>query len=115
MSLTRTIHLLLNLLVASVWVVNGLLCKVLGFVPRHQEIVARILGDSHAEFLTLAIGVAEVLMAIWIGLAIFWTVRLGVQFFGYSSVLWRGKTFETIVHILFSILSRGWQQAILGT
>ena len=59
-------HLLLNLLVAAVWVVNGLLCKVLGLVPRHQEIVARILGDSDAGFLTLAIGVSEVFMAIWI-------------------------------------------------
>ncbi|HEX6279808.1 MAG TPA: hypothetical protein VFZ49_07285 [Pyrinomonadaceae bacterium] len=39
-----------------------------------------------------------------LGLAVFWTVRLGVQFFGYSSVLWRGKTFETTVHVLFSIL-----------
>ena len=39
-----------------------------------------------------------------LGLAVFWTIRLGVQFFGYSSVLWRGKTFETAVHILFSIL-----------
>jgi hypothetical protein len=39
-----------------------------------------------------------------LGLAVFWTIRLGVQFFGYSSVLWRGKTFETTVHILFSIL-----------
>lgn len=63
---TRTIHLSLNLLIATVWIVNGLLCKVLGLVPRHQEIVARILGDSHAEFLTLGIGVSEVFMAIWI-------------------------------------------------
>lgn len=39
-----------------------------------------------------------------LGLAVFWTIRLGVQFFGYSSTLWRGKKFETAVHILFSIL-----------
>ena len=39
-----------------------------------------------------------------LGLAIFWGTRLFVQFFGYSSELWRGKTFETIVHILFSVL-----------
>lgn len=38
------------------------------------------------------------------GLGIFWTTRLLVQFFGYSSKLWKGKTFETIVHILFSTL-----------
>jgi hypothetical protein len=39
---------------------------------------------------------------ISLGLAIFWTIRLIVQFFGYSPQLWKGKTFETIVHILFS-------------
>lgn len=41
---------------------------------------------------------------ISLGLAIFWTIRLVVQFFGYSPKVWRGKTFETTVHILFSIL-----------
>ena len=41
---------------------------------------------------------------IAIGLALFWTVRLLIQFFGYSSALWRGKTFETTAHIFFSIL-----------
>ena len=40
---------------------------------------------------------------ILLGLAIFWTVRLLVQFFGYSSKLWKGRTFETTVHIVFSI------------
>lgn len=40
---------------------------------------------------------------ILLGLAIFWTVRLVVQFFGYSSKLWKGKSFETGVHIAFSI------------
>ncbi|MDB5197867.1 MAG: hypothetical protein JWP88_2238 [Flaviaesturariibacter sp.] len=38
------------------------------------------------------------------GLGVFWTARLIVQFFGYSSELWRGKSFETAVHVLFSIL-----------
>jgi hypothetical protein len=41
---------------------------------------------------------------IALGFAIFWTTRLLVQFFGYSSELWRGKPFETMMHILFSIL-----------
>jgi len=38
------------------------------------------------------------------GLAIFWVMRLVVQFFGYSPELWRGKPFETVMHILFSLL-----------
>lgn len=38
-----------------------------------------------------------------LGLAIFWTVRLIVQFVGYSSELWKGKVFETFAHIGFSM------------
>ncbi|MGX7667985.1 hypothetical protein [Flavobacterium pedocola] len=41
---------------------------------------------------------------IALGLGIFWFVRLIVQFFGYSPELWKGKTFETLVHIAFSLL-----------
>ena len=56
----------LTYLIALVWLVNGLLCKVLGLVPRHAAIVARILGPTHAEALTRLIGVAEIGMAIWL-------------------------------------------------
>lgn len=38
------------------------------------------------------------------GLFIFWGLRLLFQFFVYSPELWRGKTFETLIHILFSVL-----------
>lgn len=38
------------------------------------------------------------------GFAIFWTIRLIIQFVGYSPKLWKGKLFETIVHIIFSML-----------
>ncbi len=41
---------------------------------------------------------------ISLGLGIFWIARLLIQIFGYSSKLWRGKRFETIVHIVFSML-----------
>lgn len=37
-----------------------------------------------------------------LGFCAFWTIRLFVQFFGYSSKLWKGKRFETGIHILFS-------------
>jgi hypothetical protein len=37
-----------------------------------------------------------------LGFGIFWIIRLFIQFFGYSPKLWKGKTFETIVHIVFS-------------
>jgi len=32
-------------------------------------------------------------------LGVFWACRLWVQWFGYSTVLWKGKLFETMVHI----------------
>ena len=41
---------------------------------------------------------------ISLGLGIFWTFRLFIQFFGYSSDLWKGKRFETIMHIIFSLI-----------
>ncbi len=36
------------------------------------------------------------------GLGCFWSIRLIIQFFGYSSKLWKGKTFETVIHVLFT-------------
>lgn len=57
---------LLNWFIAAVWLANGLLCKVLNLVPRHQEIVARILGNDHAALLTRMIGISEIAMAVWI-------------------------------------------------
>lgn len=41
---------------------------------------------------------------ISLGLGLFWAVRLFIQFFVYSSKTWKGKRFETTIHILFSIL-----------
>jgi len=41
---------------------------------------------------------------ISLGLAVFWGLRLLIQFFGYSSELWRGKPFETAMHVTFSLL-----------
>jgi hypothetical protein len=41
---------------------------------------------------------------VCLGFGIFWAIRLFIQFFGYSSKLWKGKTFETVVHIVFSFL-----------
>ncbi len=41
---------------------------------------------------------------IALGLSIFWGIRFIFQFAVYSSKLWRGKSFETIIHISFSLL-----------
>jgi hypothetical protein len=53
---------------------------------------------SAAEIVTTPLG-----RKVSLGLAVFWTIRLFVQFFGYSPELWRGKRFETAAHIIVSI------------
>ena len=53
-------------LIASVWLINGLFCKVFLMVPRHQLIVASVLGSEHATLLTRIIGISETLVAFWI-------------------------------------------------
>ena len=60
------IQKILNICFALVWFVNGLFCKVLNLVPRHEQIVARILGEQYSRELTILIGLSEIVMAIWI-------------------------------------------------
>lgn len=62
----KTAHKLLTYCIAIIWLVNGLFCKVLNLVPRHEQIVAKILNIQNARLLTLAIGFSEICMAIWI-------------------------------------------------
>ena len=56
----------LTFLIAAAWFVNGFVCKILNLVPRHQQIVSRILGNEHARLLTVIIGAGEIAKAIWI-------------------------------------------------
>jgi hypothetical protein len=55
-----------TVMIGFVWFVNGLMCKVLGIVPRHEAIVARILGVDYAHHLTIMIGLSEMVMAVWV-------------------------------------------------
>ena len=45
----QSIHRVLTIIISSVWLVNGLICKVLNLVPRHQQIVTEILGQGHSS------------------------------------------------------------------
>jgi len=56
----------LTVFIALVWAVNGFACKVLNMVPRHTEIVGAILQTLNARPITITIGLAETLLAIWI-------------------------------------------------
>jgi uncharacterized membrane protein YphA (DoxX/SURF4 family) len=62
----KIIYTFLTYCISLVWIINGFFCKVLNLVPRHQQIVAKILGSQHAQFYTIAIGSCETLMAVWI-------------------------------------------------
>ncbi|WP_300358313.1 DoxX-like family protein [Fluviicola sp.] len=59
-------YTIFTFLIAAVWLVNGLVCKVLNLVPRHEQIVARILGPDYSRTFTILIGLSEIIMAIWI-------------------------------------------------
>lgn len=48
----------LRITIGLVWLINGLLCKVLNMAPRHEAIVSRILGDAHAMEITKLIGLS---------------------------------------------------------
>lgn len=57
---------LLTILIGSVWVFHGLFSKLSNGVPRHRQIVGRILGEGIADQATLAIGILEILLGLWI-------------------------------------------------
>jgi len=57
---------ILTIAISLVWLINGLFCKLLNLVSRHQQIVARIIGDEYSTLFTKLIGAAEVIMFIWI-------------------------------------------------
>lgn len=61
-----TLKKVLTVLISFVWLINGLVCKVLGLVPRHREIVARILGNDISFIAVKFIGVMEICMFIWV-------------------------------------------------
>ena len=62
----KNIHKALTYFIVAVWFVNGLLCKILNLVPRHEQIVAKILGENYSRPLTALIGLSEIIMAVWI-------------------------------------------------
>ncbi len=64
----RKIYKIISYCIATVWIANGLFCKVLNLVPRHEQIVKRILHVDliTANVFTILIGLSEIIMAVWI-------------------------------------------------
>ncbi len=52
-------------IIASVWVFHGLYSKLLDGIPRHAQIVARILGEDISHLVTIAVGISEILLGLW--------------------------------------------------
>lgn len=82
------------------------------------SLINRQMMYSHTFFLAFLLFLMG-LMSVWytddiihtrlgrsfaLGMGVFWLLRLLAQFFWYSSELWKGKRFETVIHIVFSIL-----------
>jgi hypothetical protein len=109
----------------------GLLLMLLAFVhvifPRYFEwkeelkslsLINREMTYVHTFFIALIVLMFGVLSffysdelvhnpfgkVISLGMGIFWSFRLIAQFFGYSAENWKGKRFETLVHIVFTLL-----------
>ena len=84
----------------------------------HLSLINKQMMEIHTLFIALTVLLMGVLCfssayelihtplgkKISLGLGIFWGIRMIIQFVGYSSKLWRGKPFETFVHIFFSLL-----------
>lgn len=80
--INRQMMVIHTLFIALAVLLLGVLCVIAG-----DELVNTTLGKK-----------------VSLGMGLFWGARFVVQFFGYSSELWKGKRFETIVHVLFSLL-----------
>ena len=84
---------------------------------QHLSLINRQMMTVHTFFIALTVfligllcvtSASELIVTslgkkISLGLAVFWTIRLFTQIFIYSPKLWKGKTFETIIHIIFSL------------
>jgi hypothetical protein len=54
-----------QVLIGGIWIYHGLYSKLLNGIPRHQQIVARVLGQNFARPATRLIGVLELILGIW--------------------------------------------------
>ena len=110
-----TVAKTIDYLIAMVWIVNGLFCKVLHIVPRHEQIVAKIMGTDHSRLFTTIIGFAEILMAVWIisgtkprlnvimQIVVIATMNF-IEFFLASDLLLWGKANAIFALLLISII-----------
>ena len=68
------------------------------FIALFLFLVGLMCAVDAGQLLTTVLG-----RHICAGLSFFWLVRLYFQFFVYSPRLWKGKRFETAMHVVFSV------------
>jgi uncharacterized membrane protein YphA (DoxX/SURF4 family) len=76
---SKTARLAIAIFIGSVWVFHGLYSKVSDGIPRHRQIVGRILGEGIADQATLVIGILEVMLGLWVFIGIQRKVCAAVQ------------------------------------
>ncbi len=62
---TPSFHAAAQVVIGSVWVFHGLYSKLLNGIPRHRNIVGRVLGENVGGLATKLIGSGEVLLGVW--------------------------------------------------
>lgn len=60
-----TLLLALQWLIGGVWIFHGLYSKLLNGIPRHRQIIERILGARMAPIATITIGLGEIALGAW--------------------------------------------------
>jgi hypothetical protein len=66
MQLSESARLALAVFIGGVWLFHGCYSKLWNGIPRHRQIVGRILGDRHARALTVVIGLMEAFLGVWV-------------------------------------------------
>ncbi|MCW5520210.1 hypothetical protein J1N09_10200 [Aureitalea sp. L0-47] len=84
----------------SLSLINRQMMKVHTFFIALMVFLMGLLSFSQADLLVST----ELGQIVSLGMAVFWGVRLVFQLFIYSTKLWRGKVFETTMHVLFTAL-----------
>jgi hypothetical protein len=51
-------------LVAVVWLINGVWCKILNQVPRHESVEKKLIGPVYYRDFTFFAGISETLLAL---------------------------------------------------
>jgi hypothetical protein len=119
-----------HLLLVQLRLVGGLMALLVVinlFVPHRLHwreemtrlsLVNRQIFQVHSMFIVLTLGLFSALLltsadalleptrlsrVVLIGLTIFWTVRMLVQWWFYSPEVWRGNRFNTVIHAVFSV------------